>query len=235
MKKIMKSGALLTLGAALACTALASGMFSLKRQCKVGDVAVYRINVDMKYEDLTASISLLQREKVTKVDASGNYVIEETASEGKMSARGEVRHMPDSKPVLSHYTASGLLTKIEEDEPDPFAYRKAHLVSFVAADKQVGLGDSWEHVREADEKKGVPASKSKFTVDAEEKVGGVECLRVKFWFKETEGEDPMSSEGTIWVCAKDGSTEKVDAEFQNLPFGEAGVPVAGKFSMKRER
>ncbi|HZH99344.1 MAG TPA: hypothetical protein VEX38_10265, partial [Fimbriimonadaceae bacterium] len=178
MRKIMKSAGLLGFAAVVVSTALAGGMFSLKRQCKVGETAVYRVNVDLKYEELSASLSLLQTEKVVKVQPDGSYTIEETASEGKMTTRGEERPMPDGKPVLSQYTATGSLRSIQEDEPDPFAYRKANLVSFVAADKHVGVGDSWEHVHEAAEKRGVPASLSKYTIEAEESVLGMEALRV---------------------------------------------------------
>lgn len=216
----------------IAVVALAGNTYVLRRQPKVGDTTKFRVRADFTYKGETATMSMLQTERVSKVDEDGTYELETSSSEAKMFSRGEDRALPDEDPATSSYDRSGAVMKIGSSD-DPLAYRRANMLAVILPNKEVKVGDEWKRELDATCKCGVPSA-SQFRVEAEEKVDDLDTLKVKFTYHESGCDNPISSGGFAWVNPRNGSLVKLEADIKNLPMGATNTPVEGKFTMKLE-
>lgn len=208
---------------------------TLKRTAKVGDAIKYRLKADVEIQGMEANFTTLVTEKVSKVEANGNYVLESTQSEGKVSLSGQEMDVPGSTQTFT-YKANGEVVDIKADSVDSSVYRTANLTAFVVAEKALKVGDEWTHEIKKDEKTGVLPAKGTYKVEAEEKVGDFETYKVKFTTKETEGGDSAAScEGIAWINKKDGTMVKSEGTWKNVPFPGAPGPINAKFVMTREK
>ncbi len=221
--------------AALSVVALAvQDGINLKRTAKVGDAAKYRLKADVDLSGIEATFTVLVSEKVSKVEPDGNYVVESTQSEGKISAGGQEMDAPTATQTFT-YKATGEIVDIKAEEAGGDVYRTATLTTFVVTDKAVKVGDTWEIDYKKDAKTGVNLSKGTYKVEAEEKVGNYECYKIKYTTKELEGGDAAPvCEATTWVNKKDGTLVKSEGTWKNMPFPGAPMPINAKFTMTRE-
>jgi hypothetical protein len=234
MRNVFGTAALAALFVAGALAAPSGKGFVLKRQPHLGDSALYQISASFKYGDKTATMSMEQTETVKKIDTDGTFRIEASASNCKFCVADKERALPDDQPVASTYDSGGAVTTIESTA-DVNAYRKANMIAVTAPPNAVNVGDKWDRMVAGDSSKGIAAAKANFEIVALEKVGALHTAKVKFNFAETEGNDPISSEGFAWLNTEDGSVVNVEVSFKNFPLGDANVPVQGTFSMKREK
>lgn len=230
MTMVVRRSTLCCLLSVIAVVALAGNTYVLKRQPKVGETTKYRVKAEFSYKGEAATMSMLQTEKVCRVDDDGAYEVETSSAEAKMFSRGEDRALPDEEPITSRYDRSGAVLKLGASE-DPLAYRRANMLSVILPNKEVKVGEEWKRELDATCKCGVP-SVSQFQVEAEERVGDTDTVKVKFAYHESGCESPISSEGFAWVKPADGSLVKLEADIQNLPMGATNTPVEGKFTMK---
>ncbi len=208
---------------------------SLKRVAKTGEAIKYRLKADLQVQGVEASFSTLSVEKITKVESNGNYVLETVQSEGKVSFSGQEMEMPASTQSVT-YKANGEVIEIKAEVSDSSAYRTANLISFIAPEKAVKVGDTWTSEIKKDEKTGAMSVKGTYKVEAEEKIGDWEVLKVKYSSKETEGGDTAASaEGIVWILKKDGSMVKSEGAWKNVPFPGAPAPIDAKYSLVREK
>lgn len=208
---------------------------ALKRTAKVGDTAKYRLKADIDLQGTEATFSELVTEKITKVESNGNYTVETAHSEGKIVFGGQDMDAPPSSQTFT-YKSNGEVVEIKAEGVDGSHYRTANLTAVVMAEKAVKVGDDWTHEIKKDEKTGVAALKSSYKVEAAEKIGDFETLKVKYSTKETEGGDAAASaEGIAWISKKDGSLVKSEGSFKNVPFPGAPMPISAKFSLTREK
>ena len=222
--------------AALSMAAIAiDDAISLKRAAKAGDVAKYRLKADVELQGMEANFTTLITEKVSKVESNGNYVLESTQSDGKVSFSGQEMDVPGSVQTFT-YKPNGEVVEIKAENVDASVYRTAILTSFIFADKAVKVGDDWTFEIKKDEKTGTVPAKQTYKVEAEEKVGDVDTFKVKFSTKETEGGDSAAScEGTAWISKKDSTLVKSEGVWKNVPFPGAPGPINAKYTMAREK
>jgi len=227
-----------TFGALVGCVVLSAALaapnphaYELKRQPKLGAEARYQVSATFQFNGRTASMKMEQTEAVTKVE-SDSFEVKTSACKCKFCVDGATKDLPDSEASSAVYDRLGALLDLHLGAPDENAYRKANMLAFIAPDKAVQLGDKWEQLFKANANLGVRDAKTSFEVEKNEKLGKQDAVEVKFDYAETEGDDPISSTGHIWVNAADGSVLKLEASFTNFPFN--GHPMSGTFSMARE-
>ena len=219
---------------ALAAAELAVQPFTLKRVAKVGDTLVYKLNVDADFGGQKVNVTGKATDKVVKVSENGEITTESKQTETKIKV-GDQEIPMDEQPVQTTTSdAKGLVIKIEGDQVDSSVYRLSNMSVFRIPDSAVKVGDKWTHEFKADAKTGAVAGKSEYEVLAVEKVGSFETLKVKWTFKETEGGEPASAEGTVWVDTKDGSMVKAVGNYKAAPLPGAPGPVDMTITLERE-
>lgn len=233
MKTSTRIFGLAAIVASIAVAAYAADSFSLKRTAKVGDTLKYKYSADVDFGGQAATISFTTVDKVTKVEDNGNISTESKQENMKISFGGQ-EMTPEDRPGSTTTTkASGEIVEIKGDGVDGNAYRFGNMSGIRAPEKPVAVGDKWSYEIKADAKTGAAAGKGEGEVLAQEKVGDYDCLKVKWNYKETEGADAASSEGTAWINTKDGSVVKAVGKFVKAPIPGAPGPVDMNFTMER--
>lgn len=223
--------------AALSLTAMAiqEGIV-LKRTSKVGDTAKYRMKAEMDFGGQAATFSGLITEKVTKVADDGQYTVQSTTSEGKVTMNGsEIPGAGDTAETTSTtFKPNGEVVTIISEQSDPNMYRMGNLESLRFPDTALKVGSTWEVNVKKDDKGSVEA-KGTYQVLAREKVGTWDCFKIHGTFKESTGADGAGVDATYWVNVADGAMVKLSGTFTNAPFpgAPAAIPSA-KVEMNRE-
>jgi hypothetical protein len=232
----MKSTRIFGLTAFVAICAMASaqGPVTLKLTPKVGDTFRYKLSAEMEVMGAKATVSGTVSDKVTEVTPEGGYTVESSSTEMVGNFSGTEMQIPDSKST-SKYKADGALVDIQGEEVaganGAEGWRRANLSNFVYPADPLKIGDTWTSSIASDSKTGAVAAKTTYAVEKFEKVGNHETVKVKFTSKETEGSDPASSDGFVWLDVKDGTQIKVQVTWSNVPM--MGNPIAGKVTMER--
>jgi hypothetical protein len=207
--------------------------YSLKRQPKVGETIDYHVEANFQFMGRTATMTMDQMNKVVKVDQQGAFDIETTPKECRFVADGKTKELSPGDATTACYDAFGCPIALDSTVKDDFTQRKANMLAFVAPEKQASVGSEWDKDWTADPDTKAEAAKSTYKFEAEEKVDGINAVRVAFTYTETSGDYPMSGEGHEWINKEDGSLVKVDARFKNFPMN-GGTPVDGTLVMERK-
>jgi hypothetical protein len=177
---------------------------------------------------LTATVT----EKVSAVDANGDYTVESVSKEGKFKA-GEIETATGGGDVSkSKYSAKGDLISLESAEASS-SFRLSNLNSFRYPDKPLKVGDTWTADLPADTKKGVAAAKITYKVEAAEKVDKWDTLKIKTTTKESGVSDAAESDGYNWLEVSTGVLVKSETKWTNVPLPQATGPVTAKILIVR--
>jgi hypothetical protein len=217
--------------AALSVIALAQEGVTLKRVLKVGEVTRFRLKADFNYQSQDMSFSALIVDKVTKVAENGEYTVESTAGDNKIVVGGNEMALPGEKTTVTVFKGNGAVVDVKSDEANTL--RLAQLHTFILPEKALKAGDTWENEVKADAKLKTPGVKTTYKVEAFEKVGALDTVRVKVTSKELSGDAPTSLEGSFWISTKDGSMVKGDAMMKNFPAAPEMI-IDTKLHMSRE-
>lgn len=223
--------------AALAVTASAFAVvdgLSVARKPKEGEQIRYRMAADVEYGGMALKAKFLVTEKTVKVDSDGSFKLEQAQLEGKLDMNGQEQDIPTGGPTTTVYTKEGDVKEITGDQTSPDTYRLANLGVLHDPGKTLSVGDTWTYEIKGDAKTGAVPAKAEYKILGEEKVGSWDTLKVKSTIKESEGTDPASSDGTIWISKADGSTVKMDVKWVNAPFPGAPGPINATVKMDRE-
>lgn len=223
--------------AVLASVAALAGLqaVTLKRTAKVGDVAKYKSKADVDFQGMAVSVTFLMTDKITKVDDNGNITSESTQSDMKIKMGDQEMDPPAAgdTPQVSTSKSTGEIVELKGEQVDANAYRMAAMSGFYFPEKAVSVGDSWEFKVVKNEKLGTVAGIAKYKVEKFEKVGEWDTAVLTMDYKETEGGEPASASGKIWINTKDGSMVKMDGEWKNAPFPGAPGPINAKVVIER--
>ncbi len=208
---------------------MATDGFTIKKTPKLGVVHKYKQvgKFDVGGQDF--EFEAIASEKVTKVEDSGNYAMEETQSAVKLNGQ-EAPEGAGSGSSTTTYNAKGEVLEIKGDKVEENTYRFANLAIFIVPDKELKAGDSWNYEIKADKKTGAVAAKATWTLVGEDKVGTTDCLKIKYSVKET-GADGASSEGTLWITKADSSMVKLTAKWVNAPVPGAPTTISGDITL----
>ncbi len=219
---------------ATAPTAVAPATFTMKRTVRVGETFKYKLKADLEFGGMQAGFTSNITEKVTDVSAEGNYKIESSQADSKVNMNGQEQDVPQQGGNNTiAYNASGEVLAITGDMVESGAYRMANLGVLKAPDAPVKVGDSWTYKIPANTKTGAVAALAEYSIVALEKIGDRDCLKISGNVKETEGSQPASNVGTVWVDATDFSMVKSDTTWTNAPIPGAPGPISGKVVLNR--
>jgi hypothetical protein len=206
---------LLVATCAIAAAATISAI-TLKATPKEGDDAKYKMSGHFQVMGTDASLTADVDYKVTKVDKDGNTTVEATTKNMEIEVNGQTIS-PDPAVATRVSKPNGEVTDFKADVEDPNGWRMAILNNFIYPEKPVDVGDTWTWSTAGDSKKGTVALSETYKFDSLEKVGTHDTAKIKVSFKETEGSDPATKDGFVWIDVKDGSFVKSDSTWTNLP------------------
>lgn len=236
MKFSMKSFGLGLVVVAAVCTAIAAQeAFTLKRVAKVGDTLVYKFTADADFAGTPITVSGTTTDKVVKVEDSGNLHVETAQGTMKVRFGDQEMDIPEQPSSTSIYDAAGRIVDIKGDMADSNAYRMANMSTFLRPKDAVKVGDKWSETIKGDTKKGTLSAKADYEILSVEDVAGHKTVKVKFSFKETEGPEPASSEGSVWISTADGSMVKLIASLIKAPLPGAPAPADMKITIERTK
>ena len=246
--RIHALGATLLLVAASALAFAAADGLVVKWQAKEGQTNKLRLKASFELSGIQAAYSALVTQKVTKVDTDGAFTVEENQTEVKASLNGQ--DLPAdkaSKPFVTVYNANGTVKEIAnfgdiqpgaQGGPDVTstqnAYRFENLDMLVDPGHTVNVGDTWTYQVKPDPKLGTVPARAVYKVIAEEKVNGIDTIKIHSTVKETAGDEPASVDATVWIDKTDGTIVKEESKLSNAPFPGAPAPINGTISQVRE-
>lgn len=216
---------------AVAAIAFTFETYNLKRAPKEGSAATYTIKANMQVMGQDVDFSADLAEKIKMVAPNGEYSVE--ASQTNIKVAGQDVPAPETVSVTT-YKPNGELIKKEGGDTSPEGYRMSQLEGFIAPDSEINVGDSWTKELAANKERGTVATKATYKLEAVEKVGDVDTLKISYTIKETEGDKPASTEGTTWIRKDDRSMVKEEATWTDMPIPGAPAPVSGKISVARK-
>lgn len=222
---------------ALSTLALAAQAGPIVRKVKAGDEQKFRVKANIELGGNEIVFSGLQTEKILEVAPDGSYTVESKTTNAKVTFGGQDVDIPaDQTPATtSVYNPDGTIKEIRGDNAQAESYRFANLGAIFFTGKEEGkIGTTWTNDKVADTKSGAVGYKSTYKVVGEEKVGNYDTWKIEFSTKESEGDAPASSDGTVWLDKADGSMVKNEAKWSNAPFPGAPGPVNGTVSITRE-
>lgn len=228
MQKFRFLGALAGVALMLSLAAAVQDGVVLKRLPKVGDVQKFKLNVELEIQGQPFTVNALVTEKVVAVE-EGKYSVESSQSEMKLN--GQDAPM-DAQATTSTYTSLGRLLESKGGDTSEESMRMSSLQAFEFPDKALKVGDTWTTDLKAKEAKNPRGVKTDCKIEAAEKVGEFDTYKITFTVKETEGADPASATGTVWLSVKDASLVKYEGVWTGAPFPMVG-PANAKVKLER--
>ncbi|MBL8088089.1 MAG: hypothetical protein JNM85_08495 [Chthonomonas sp.] len=210
--------------------------FKLRRGGKVGSSYTMKIVAVADLEGEELRFESIVEEKLTKLEKDGSHTTTSTLTGGKSSFGGEEEEMDPGDPETNHYGPRGnwKAQDVEsEDDVDEDSNRMASVLSLIYPEKEVKVGDKWEYELKSNDKLSTKDVTYNYELVSTEKMDGMTVAKLKFVAKETEGEDPVSAEGFVWIDVADGTMVKGDATIKNVPFGGEALPFEMKVTAER--
>jgi len=200
---------------------------------KPSDVTNYISQVDLQTPDGTpVNVIATVTQKVTAADAN-TFTLEQSQSNMHIEVNGQDQTTSIPSGTLTVvYGVNGLVQTMKS--PDPTfgyedAYREEVLDTFLAPDKPVQIGDEWSLALAAVKDKWL-ATQLHYKLIGTETVGGIACLKISATAKETTGDEPASTDGTVWVDASTFKLVKKVVKVTNYPVPGAPFPITGTAS-----
>lgn len=196
----------------------------------------YSLEINMALFGETATYTSTLTEKITAVEANGNYSVEKSQSDYKVELFGEEGSVSDSdlpKPVYT-YTLTGELVKLKSDLQTESVYRMAQMEAIHLPNKEVKKDDTWVYEVPEDKERGVVKAKAEYKVTGEETVSNTECWVVSLNYSEQSGTAPATVTGNVWLSKADASVVKLETSWNNAPIPGAQQPVGGSTKLERK-
>lgn len=179
----------------------------------------------------------IQKATFTSILPNGNIVFELVTESTEASVNGNKlpeSNEPKSTTVIT-ISAKGSLISYKTSGKEP-AETKSQARLFpvgtpIFSDKPVGIGDKWSHVFKADSDIGIHDAKADFEVLGMEKMNGIDTVKIKMEYAETDTTPAIVAHSTIWVEKSSGDEVVSDTTVENIPFG--GAAADGKIHQER--
>lgn len=230
MKALKFSGIAILL---VAATAYAMDGVVLKFVAKKDEVQKVRVKGKIDIQGIEATVDMVNQSKVLEVAEDGTISTEEKMVEGKYSVNGAETEMDPSKAMTMITKATGELKEIKGDDVVEGMYRAHNLMGFIPPTEAVQVGSKWKKEYAANKDTKAPAFKTECTILGEEKIDGTDTFKIQFKNSETEGSDPASIEGTIWIEKANCSLVKATQKWVAVTMPPSPFPITGSFTMER--
>jgi hypothetical protein len=240
MRNAIRATVMLLISVGLAGFVAAQEEYTLKLQVKEGDTFKYRFTMEMTFGDTSAIVTMNITNKVVKVDADGNVVMESSSSDGMVKFGDQEMPIPASPATKTTFKPNGMPVKVEGGTDSANALRMARLNNHFFPDKAVKVGDKWS--AEMKGEGNLPPLKGEYELVAKEKVGDIDTLKIKFTIQEVankkEGDAPnmldnANISGHVWIDPKTGMLVRMNAKVKGMPAEGAPMPLDGTITMER--
>ncbi len=228
----------------LAVGANAQDKVVLSFKAKAGQTMRYRAEGTLTLEAAGQKLAmeLKQTEKVTiaSVADNGNVTYESTTESYEMTVNGqkapdEERDEKTTVTVRPNRTLVAHKRDTAEPDPSKLAVRLYCATSPVFSANPVGVGDKWTHEFKPDTEIGIRGGAGEYEVLAFEKAAGVDAVKMRITYRETEGSPALAAKVTVWVEKSTGDTVKSETEVENVPFGEGPMSAMASGKMNETR
>lgn len=209
--------------------------FTFKRIARVGDTMNYKFQADADFQGQQLVITGGSVDKVVRVEDNGNIHVETKQIGMKVKFADQEMEVPEQPASVIVYGDLGQVVSMQGDQADASSYRMANLSMLRRPDLPMKVGDKWTAEMKGDRRTGAVNGRAEYEVLAVETVNSFPAIKVKYSYRETEGPDPASAEGSIWIHREDGSLVKLMASFVNAPLPGAPAPANMKMSIERVR
>lgn len=217
--------------ALLAAVAMAAETFEFKRSEKAGTEKKYTVHLDFDFGGQNGVFNGDVVHSVTAVDADGTAQIKVQMSNGLAEVGGNTMS-GDVPAYTAKVKSNNSVVEVSGESADVnmTRYARALMPSFPTAATEIKDGKaSWTIKTPEDKDKGLPAWDQTVTFVGKEAQEGVDCVKMEFEMKEPQGDAPLTSKGTAWFDAKDGSLVKVLSDLKGFPV--QGYVIDAKMTM----
>jgi hypothetical protein len=231
----MKSLRILGVGSVLlAASAFAFQGTILKFAFKKGDISKLKIVGSLQMMGADVNVTIVQQQKVLEVAEDGTATLESSTLSGTAVFGGQEMEIPAGNPIVLVMESNGKTKEIRGEDVSASSYRVEALQSFLLPKEPVKVGSKWVREEKANADTGAVALKAEYEILAEETIGKYETFKIRYKNSETEGAEPASMEGTIWISKADAQLIRGESTWVNVPMAAAPAPVSGKFTLTRE-
>jgi hypothetical protein len=224
-------------------TAPSPQTYTLKQLFKVGDVATYNSKADILLNGMALTVTAVVTQKVKATDDT-SYTVDQT--EGNLTLLVNNQEQPASAIAVSlslKYSPNGLIKDLKSLDADfdyGIAFREQALDTFLVPDKPVKIGDTWSYLIPAVKDKWLatqlnfklvglePVSLNTTTPTRDSaQTNATQCLRIDVTNKETTGDQPAVSQGSVWLDPMTFQIVKKVFKVTNYPIPGAPSPLNG--------
>ena len=254
-KAVAVSSSLMTLMLALGTVTTAANRahaapekFKLVYKAQQGQVKKAKGSALIKFAVSGQDVSIEQSgtDKITysEVKPTGEITYIDETEALEITANGQKQEVPaevmDDKTIVT-MKPNGLIVGFKEENSDDedegddnLTVRLISATTPVFSDKEVGVGDKWSQEFKASSDLGTRDARADYEVLALEKVGAVDCVKIKVEYAE-KGSKALTGKGTLWVERSSGDTVKADFDVEGVPFGPPQAAVAASVKLTEER
>jgi len=204
--------------------------YRLIRSPRVGQENRLRLTAEIDLLGTSATFSAVVIEKVTAVDASGNYTIESRQTEATTSYGGKESKVADTGTRSAIYLPTGELKEIKVGGQNTADIRLARLGGFVAPDRELKPGESWSHTYTTSGEGGV-GGKADYKLVKTEILESRAAAIVEMKYAETSGASPASAVGKAWIDIGTGEILRLESTWKNAPLMGPDVPLNAKLTL----
>ena len=201
--------------------------------------ATVNFSGDFQGNKFTRESKDVSKTTFTAVAANGDITFEgktessESTFNGEKAEDDEPDKTTDTFVVRPNGTLASFKTDDSEKDEDHTNERLFIATQIVFPDKPVGTGDKWTHEYKSDATLGTKNGTGEFEVLALEQKGGVPCAKIKLAFRETEGKNPVTCNGTVWVELASGDDVASELELPNFSPTDDGPTLTGTIKAAR--
>jgi len=217
---------------------------TLALKAKPGQTMRYKsegtLTVEAAGNKLTMEMRETDKNTIVAVAENGDITMESVTESSETIINGRKlpsEQKPEKTTVVVRPNRTLVSYKRDTAEPDPtkLSVRLYCASTAVFPDHPVGVGDKWSHDYVENVDLGVRAAHADFEVLAFEKHNGVDAVKVKMTFKETQGSPALGATVTEWIEKSTGDTLAADTELENVPFGDETMTALASGKMHDER
>ncbi len=195
------------------------------------------LNFDAMGSKVTMDLNEIEKITFTAVAANGDITVERETESSEVTVNGQKLPDDDDKKDKSTtvFKADGTLVSYKStsdmEEQTKTAIRLFQATNVVFPATGIGVGDKWSREFKADTAIGTHSGKADFEVIAAEKAAGVDTLKIKMTYKESDSSPQLGATGNLWVEKTSGDSVVSEYEVENIPLGPA--MASGKIKQER--
>lgn len=196
----------------VAFTASAQEKVLLQYRPDAGTTTKYKMNIKGntivtaygKNQQTNLETVMTIQQKITGIDRAGNVDMETTILDGRITVNDTPTALPNSEIIKVKMAPDGSI--LEQSGMDQNGMNNQMQIKFPT--KPVGVGDTWTNRLEPNPQLPIPME-TVYTVEAFEKVGGEDCVRLKSEVSTAKNNTgsinlDVRANGKIWFAYKKG-------------------------------